>query len=130
MLELINNYEADLANAPQWVRYWLDFMGFVMILSIPFSFVRREAIWVLVAFIAIQPLGVLFYSIWGFQKILGASHLLPWIPLAIYLWTRRARWQVRQTWSGKWLAVVFCTICVSLVFDITDTVRFLLGHRI
>ena len=129
MLELINNYEAELANAPLWVRYWLDFMGIVMILSVPFAFVRKEARWVLLAFVAIQPLGLLFYYLWGFQKILGASHFLPWIPLVIYLWNRREHWKVRETVSGKWLALVFLTVSISLAFDITDTVRYLLGQR-
>ena len=128
-MELLNSYNADLANAPLWVRYWLDFMSVVMFLAIPFSFVRKEARWVLLAFVAIQILGALAYQQWGYQKILGASHLPPWIPLLIYLWVRREHWQIRKTLSGKWLAVVFFTIAVSLVFDITDTIRYLLGHR-
>lgn len=129
MLDLMNAFQAEINNSPLWVQYWLNFLGPVVLLSLPFSFVRKEARWVLLSMIVILPLMMWAYQYWGFEKILGIVHVVVWTPLMVYLWKRRPYWRVRETFSGKWLALVFCTIAISLAFDVTDVMRYLLGHR-
>ncbi|PHR91337.1 MAG: hypothetical protein COA69_12565 [Robiginitomaculum sp.] len=129
MLDLMNGFMAEIAKGPLWVQYWVNFLGLMLMLSIPFSFVRKEARWVLLSMLIVMPLMMLAYQYWGFEKILGIVHVVIWGPLMVYLWKRRQDWHVRQTISGKWLVVLFCTIAVSLIFDVADVARYLLGHR-
>ena len=70
---------------------------------------------------------LILISFLGYGRHLGLGHVLFWTPLAIYLWKRRPLWNVSGSWSGKWIAVLFVTITVSLIFDYIDVVRYLLN---
>lgn len=128
MLDLMNGFNEHVANGPTWVYIWVNFMGLVFMLSIPFSFVRKEARWVLLTIIATLILMMLFYNHFGYERILGLVHIIAWPPVLIYLWKRKASWQVKETWSGKWIALLVGTMLVSLAFDVTDVVRYFMGH--
>jgi len=103
-------------------------MEFVLILSIPFSFVRVEARWILLALIGAVLTITGLYTIFGFEKILGLGHIVTFIPVAIYLYLRRSQWRVSETWSGKWIKLAFTVMCISLVFDTVDVARWLLAR--
>jgi len=51
MLELFNAFQTNVLDLPTWVQTWMKFMQFVLVLSIPFSFVRVEARWILLGMI-------------------------------------------------------------------------------
>lgn len=129
MLDLMNGFMAEIEKGPFWVQIWVNFLGLVVMLSLLFVRTRKEARWVFLSMLVVFPLMMLAYQHWGFEKILGIVHVVIWGPLLVYLWKCRTDWRVRETISGKWLALVFCTIAVSLVFDVTDVVRYFLGHR-
>ena len=128
-MELLEAFSDDLAAAPHWVYWWTNFMGVVGLLSIPFAFVRAEARWILFVSVLTFPTMLFLYAQFGYVRLLGLGHVILWTPLAIYLWMRRDRWRVRETLSGKWILLFFTTIIVSLVFDYTDVIRYLLGDR-
>lgn len=128
-MELFEAFSRDLAAGPAWVEVWVNFIGLVFMLAIPFAFVRVEARWAVLAMALALPSMLGLYSIVGFVRLLGIVHVVYWTPLAIYLWRRRAQWRVKESLAGKWIALLFATIVVSLAFDYTDVVRYLLGER-
>ena len=118
MQELMSAWSADIAKQPQWVQVWLDIMMVVLLgLSAVFSFVRVEARWVLAGFLL------------GAVAMLGLAHVIFWTPVLIYLLRRRAKWRLKETWSGKWIALAAIVMTVSLAFDYSDVARWLLGER-
>ena len=128
MFDLMNEFQQHIKDGPNWVEYWVNFMGIVFMLSIPFSFVRKEARWVLLTIVATMLAMMLAYKYFGYERILGAVHIVVWAPVLIYLFKRRSEWRVKETWSGKWIALLVATMLASLAFDITDVVRYFLGH--
>jgi len=129
MLDLISNFSADVKAGPTWVYYWVNFMGLVFVLSIPFAFKRVEARWIALATLVVAPI-IMFtlYHKLGYQRVLGWGHIIAWTPVLIYLWKRKAGWRVKETWAGKWIALTVIVMLISLAFDITDVVRYALGH--
>ena len=121
---------AELRAGPQWVFWWVNFMGIVIMAAIPFAFSRVEARWTLAAMIPTVVLMGWLYNEFGYQRILGLAHVLFWTPLVFYFWKRRAEWRVRETLGGKWVLLVFTVMCASLVMDYADVVRYLLGERL
>ena len=128
MMELMKEFQQHIKDGPQWVEVWVNFMGLVFMLSIPFSFVRKEARWVLLTIVATMIGMMLAYKYFGYERILGAVHIVIWAPLLVYLFKRKSEWKVKETWSGKWIALLVATMLTSLAFDITDVVRYFLGH--
>lgn len=128
-MDVVKAFMLDLASGPSWVYAWVNFMGVVFMLAIPFSFTRVEARWALLAMALAFPSMMALHAAVGMVRLLGIVHIVFWTPLAVYLWRRRGSWRVKDTLAGKWLALLFATILVSLVFDYTDVVRYLLGDR-
>ena len=63
----------------------------------------------------------------GFVRLLGLGHLF-WIPLVIWIAIRLSAVGLDSAF-GIWLASLVLVNTVSLIIDITDVVRFLLGER-
>ena len=130
MHDLMASWSADVAKQPQWVQIWMDVMMVVLLgLSAVFSFVRVEARWVLAGFL-LGAAGLIFiYSQMGYTRLLGLGHVIFWTPVLVYLLRRRDRWRVKETWSGKWIVLAVTVLTISLVFDYTDVIRWVLGER-
>lgn len=129
MPELVQNFMSDVAEGPQWVEIWVNVLAGVLMLSIPFSFVRTEARVVLAGFLLGAGAVIVLYSQFGLERILGLGHIVFWTPLLVWLLLRRDKWQVRETLSGKWLVAATAVLAISLAFDYVDVVRWLLGER-
>ena len=128
-MEQFAAFQADIGNAPPWVQYWLTFMGIVLMLAAPFSIVRTEARWAALVMLLSLPAMIALHDAVGYVRLLGLVHVVLWTPFVIYLWRRRDKWRVRETLSGKWIALLFATMIVSLAFDYADVARWLLGER-
>lgn len=130
MQDLMNAWQADVAKQPQWVQHWMDVMVVVLaVFGAVFSFVRVEARWVLAGFVLGAAALIGLYSQIGYSRLLGLGHIIFWTPVLIYLIRRRAHWRVAETLSGKWLVLAVMVLSVSLAFDYTDVVRWILGER-
>lgn len=130
MQELMAAWQADIAKQPQWVQVWLNVMMVVLPgMALVFSFVRVEARWVLAGFLAgaVAMLGL--YSQMGYVRLLGLGHVIFWTPVLVYLLRRRAHWRVKETLSGKWIVLAVTVLTISLAFDYTDVIRWVLGER-
>lgn len=128
-MEQLQSFQTDISSAPFWVQYWLGFMGVVLTLAILFAFVRVEARWAMLVIALTAPAMIALHSKIGYVRLLGVVHVVIWTPFVAYLWRRRERWRVKETLSGKWILILFLTMVVSLAFDYTDVVRWLLGER-
>ncbi|MEK7264525.1 MAG: hypothetical protein AAB227_00370 [Pseudomonadota bacterium] len=128
-MEQLQAFQADIATAPLWVQYWLVFLSVVLMLAFPFAVVRSEARWAALVVVLTFPAMIALHSAIGYVRLLGIVHVVLWTPFIIYLWRRRAQWRVKETISGKWIALLFATMIVSLAFDYSDVARWLLGER-
>ncbi len=121
-----------IAHLPLWLRIWIDVLLFGVFV-LPFSlFIWREsritAVAILVADVAAGFSVSLLYGHMGYVKLLGLPHIIFWVPLAIYLFRRVRRADV-PIWPRRIISVVLVMILISLAFDCTDVVRYLLGKR-
>lgn len=63
----------------------------------------------------------------GFTRLLGLGHFV-WFPLLAYLWTRLGEIPA-DGFYGMWIRAVMALNALSLVIDVTDVARYLLGER-
>jgi len=126
------SFEEAIATQPQWVQYWLNWMGLVIVATfgvLLFSkTTRRDSLIILATMIAAYFSMVWLYQQLGFVRLLGIVHVILWTPLAVYLWNRLKNPQITTPFRQIiWLFLA--TITVSLMFDYADVVRYVLGER-
>lgn len=126
------SFEEAVAQQPQWVQIWVNVIGFVLIGSfvvLLFSReTRRDALILLAVNIAVIGFVMWHYSMTGYTRLLGLGHILFWTPLVWYFWRRLKNPGIVTPFRQViWLLVA--TLAVSLAFDYTDAVRYLLGER-
>ena len=114
---------------PLWLQIWVGWMGLINFGGALAFIKRAEAKWVLAAIIAAAIMMSWLYDQIGYQRLLGLPHVIFWTPLLIYLWRRRAQWDLSRL-SGKWLLILFATNLTSLVIDYIDVARYLSGERL
>lgn len=113
---------------PLPLKAWVFVLMIMNTLSI--VFVKRvEARWVLAAWILNMVFMSFLLTQFGYTRMLGLSHIVFWTPLLIYLWRRRAAWNVGGSLTGKWLVGLFTVNLVSLLVDYADVIRYLLGDH-
>lgn len=125
-------FQDAVAHQPLWVRLWLDWLLFVVI-ALPFALLvwKQSRIVVLAAIIADIPAGLgtaWIYQHMGYVKLLGLAHIFFWTPLAVYLYMQLKRSDLPQ-WPRWIIMVVLATLVISLAFDYTDALRYILGER-
>jgi len=126
------SFQDALAQQPDWVVYWVNWMTLIFGVSfVAFLFSRHTRGAALAVFLAYTA-GVLMlfwlYAELGYVRLLGLPHVLFWTPLAIYLiWRLRDR-QI-PTPLRLLMGVLLATVVISLGFDYTDVARYLLGER-
>lgn len=113
----------ELLKQPTWVVAWVFVQMGANLLSLLF-WPEPLAQIVLVTFFISAMLMMGLYSIFGFQKILGAGHIL-WIPLLIYILL-----QIEGTTGSfqQYLATLSLILAVSLAFDIVDVWKYFKSH--
>ncbi|MEM7768152.1 MAG: hypothetical protein AAF253_11790 [Pseudomonadota bacterium] len=130
-MDLLTQFNADMATySPAWVGIWVNVMGVVLLAgAVVFSPFRVEARWVLLGTLLGMVGTLIAYSQVGYSRLLGIGHIVFWTPTLVYLISRRDRWRIGETWSGKWLALAAVVFAISLAFDFVDLARWLLGER-
>ena len=113
---------------PLWLVIWLMIMGGLHIAAIPLAFRDwRPRMMVIAMVLNLIFMSALFHK-YGYTRILGLSHVIFWTPLLAYLWkTRKAH--PERIWIGRFVKVAMVVIFISLVFDYTDVIRYVLGDR-
>jgi hypothetical protein len=119
-----------------WVKAWLFFLNGVFLAA--FGYLPEPSAGLtLVAYLAFGPLAwFIIRRQRGITRILGAAHLVPWVPLCVYLALR-----LTSSWVGPqinfdsnapltcFVAAVLVSVLVCLGFDIVDMLRWLKGER-
>ena len=126
------NLISDVFLQPTVVVLWSVWMfGAVVMAPIVLQLYgakRLDRIVVTGAAIAVIVLMPLWHAQMGYTRLLGFPHIVIWTPLLIYLYLRRKHFA--SPWQVRWvIAALLATIVVSLGFDYTDTLRYILGER-
>ena len=119
-----------LANGPQtaWL-YWMSFAIAITPLVLIFSKATRlDAVIVFLTNLAMFVGMAWIYEQMGYVRMMGIVHVILWTPLFIYLFLRAKNGEMPLLCRlVMWMFAA--TLAVSLVFDYTDVVRYLLGER-
>ncbi len=110
---------SELLKQPAWVAIW----SFGQVAANLFSLVfwdEQLAKIIFVTFLISAALMMGLYAVFGFQKILGAGHIL-WIPLLIYILVH-----IGSTTGAfqYYLTGLSLILWVSLLFDIDDVWKY------
>lgn len=110
---------------PTHLLLWISWLIAVNSAAV-FFLSRIEARWVLGAWVLNALLMTALAELNGYNRLLGLSHVLLWTPLLVCLWRRRERY-AGGTPAERWIRIVFVTNLVSLVVDVLDVGRYLVG---
>ena len=124
--------EAMFTLANGWMTVWLYWMSFAIIVTplvLIFSKTTRlDAVIVFLTNLAMFiGMGWVYEQI-GYVRLMGIVHVILWTPLFIYLF-RRAKNSEMPPICRLVMWMFIATLAISLVFDYTDTIRYLLGER-
>ena len=130
-MDLMNGFMAEMKAGPQWVYYWVNFMGLLFMLSVPFAFKNKQARVILLAALVAAPIIMMaLYAKFGYERILGLGHILAWMPALYYLYKTKSEWRGNTGIISKWLTLTITVMFISLAFDVTDVIRYVLGSRV
>jgi hypothetical protein len=119
-----------LANGPQtaWL-YWMSFaITITPLVLIVAKQTRLDAVIVFFTNLAMFWGMSWVYDQMGYVRFLGIVHVVLWTPLFIYLVMRARKGEMPLACRAvMWMFAA--TLAISLVFDYTDTIRYLLGER-
>ena len=119
-----------LANGPQTVwLYWMSFAIAITPLVLIFSKATRlDAVIVFLTNLAMFVGMAWIYEQMGYVRMMGIVHVILWTPLFVYLFLRAKNGEMPLLCRlVMWMFAA--TLAVSLAFDYTDVVRYLLGER-
>jgi len=105
----------DLMRQPPWVVVWVAILGMANMASLLFWSVPLAKL-IFVTFMVSVVAMMALYSYFGFERILGAGHVL-WLVLVPYLLLQLPH--VEGGFCG-YLVVLSVFLSVSLVFDTAD----------
>ena len=131
-MDIIRNFISDVLAQPVVVQLWVVWM-LAAIFVVPGLLLRcessrREGKVILASSVVLAVLMLLWHSQVGYTRILALPHILIWTPLLAYLYARRTN--LASPSHVRWLTRAFVlTIVVSLAFDITDVICYILGER-
>lgn len=117
-----------IAEGPAWVYWWTRVIDTSNWLLLPFALYDSRARWALLAWMINIVVIISLYNIYGYNRLLGLSHILAWTPLLIYLLRMRKPF-AQENLAGKYLHWFMLVIAVSLAFDYLDLFRYLNGSQ-
>lgn len=127
---------ASWLSMKPWVKAWLFFLNAVFLAA--FAFLEDPAAkWILLAYAASGPLlGWFMVKQRGLTRLLGVTHLVPWMPLMVYIVLRLISDVVGPTVSftvvpflAGYLYLLLACLVVCLSLDAWDVVRYVGGER-
>lgn len=120
-----------IAMQPAWVQLWVTWLTAIGLAAPLLLLIWRETrvagavslAAMLASGFAVQAL----YDSLGYVRLLGLPHVIVWTPLAVYLVWLMLRRPVRPFPRGVMIVFV-ATMAVSLLFDVADVARYVLGE--
>ena len=125
--------DAMAAFGPAWLMPWMYVLmagGFgAPLLLLIWRQSRLTGILGLIAGV-LSGIGVdLLHREFGYVKLLGLPHVVLWTPLAIYLLMQLHRPDMPD-WPKRIMMFMLAVVVISLAFDYTDLIRYLLGENV
>ncbi len=121
-------FNQGLFSMPPLWQAWLFALVSANLIAPLFFIGRVEAQVVVAALVVSMVLMTILTGRFGFSRILGLGHIIAWVPLLVFLWSRLPDAPSSDAF-GMWLRVVIALDAASLVIDAVDVVRFLAGDR-
>jgi len=123
-----------IATEPTWLQAWVMALVVVNLAAVLFVAhregnrwrVRAEPVAILVSFIGAGLFMGWLYEQVGYVRLLGLAHLLFWGPAWLWILSRRTAIGT-GTRFGQYVHVYLAVAGASLVIDVIDVVRHLLG---
>ena len=124
--------EAMFTLATGWMTVWLYWMAFAIAVTplvLIFSKATRlDAVIVFLTNLAMFIGMAWIYELMGYVRLMGIVHVILWTPLFIYLIYRARKGEMPLICRlAMWMFVA--TLAISLMFDYTDVMRYMLGER-
>lgn len=132
-MDAFNDLNAQIAQFPEWLQWWLRWMQMVLIV-LPFFFIKRiEAQILLIAQVLNFAVGglVLYFSDNMVTKLFGLGHVF-WAVVFGYwlLWLWRGQIDFNgRPWFRAWFFTALATLAISLPFDAYDLLIYAIGYR-
>ena len=124
--------EEAMALQPEWVMMWVYVLvagAFVTPVVLLIWKASRKAGIITLGASLLAGFGVqVIFDAMGYVKLLGLPHLILWVPIVVFLMAQQARGDM-PNWPRRIIWFIIAIICVSLVFDFIDVVRWVLGER-
>jgi asparagine N-glycosylation enzyme membrane subunit Stt3 len=127
---------AAIATEPLWLQGWIMLLVLANAGAVFFVVTRQdgrlrprwEAIAIVAGFAAAGVFMTWLYDVVGYVRLLGLAHLLFWTPA--YAWVLSRFLRGGLTPAFRHYAVFYLAIAgASLVVDVVDVARYLLGDR-
>ena len=119
------------ATTSDVVKIWMNWMIIIFLSSIFFTYKHVSARFIFISLFVAIPISLVIFNITKSPYLVGASHIIVWIPLAIYLIKIEVIGKTEKLKSvyGGYLILLLATIVISLFFDIRDTALILFGMK-
>jgi hypothetical protein len=134
-LPLLRSIGVSWNSMKLWIKVWLFGVNGAFLAALVF-WPEPAAKFALAAYVASGPwLLAIMIAQRGLTRMLGIAHLIPWIPLTIYLILRLTsdmagpRLVVGESWLATYAAVLLFVIGICQAFDIYDLARWIRGQQ-
>ena len=132
--DVLAEFGDAIAAQPIWWQAWGRTMLVAHLLGLVFVVhrtpkgwkVRAEPIAIVASFAAAAVLMTWLFAQLGYVRLLGLAHLVFWTP--VYAWILRRRKAIGvHSLFGKYVLFYLVIAGISLVIDVVDLVRYLMG---
>ncbi len=132
-MDVFTEMNAQIAQFPEWLQWWLTWMQTVLILLPCLFILRREAQVLLAAQVLNFAIGFYVYAAQGYviTKLFGLGHIF-WAGAFVYFVHRISTGKAEtdgRPYFRAWLYTATATLAISLVFDTYDIILYLGGTR-
>jgi hypothetical protein len=113
------------------VKIWMNWMIIIFLVSFFFTYKHVSARFIFISLFITLPIALGIFNVTKSPHLIGASHIIVWLPLAIYLLKKEiiGKTEKLKTVYGVYLLLLLATIAASLFFDLRDTTLILLGMK-
>lgn len=122
-----------ILTEPAWLQAWVLVLVLTNLASLLFIVtkaeswkVRPEPIGIIIAFLIAAAIMDWMYIQFGYVRLLGAAHLVAWLPVYIWIVIRRRDIGI-ETAFGKYIHVYLVVAGISLIIDFIDVIRYYTG---
>ena len=130
------NLETAIASEPMWLQLWVLALVVVNLAAVCFVLTRQSGRWrprpealvILASFFCSAAMMSWLYEQAGYVRLLGLPHLVFWLPAYCWLVYRYRNSAFSMPFKA-YLWVYFIIAGLSLIVDVSDVGRYLLGEQ-